>query len=67
MSDRTDEPRDIPAGTHCEWCGAALDEQQADRPRPATPKPAVAPADVGETHCEWCGAEYPVPGGEPAG
>jgi len=67
MSDRTDETRGVPAGTHCEWCGAALDEQPAERPRPAPPKPAAAPAEVGETHCEWCGAEYPVPGGEPAG
>ena len=66
MSDGPDTPHGVPAGTHCEWCGAALDEQAAERPRPATPPPAARLADTGDTHCEWCGAEYPVPDDEPA-
>lgn len=59
------DPGEVPAGTHCEWCGAEFerDTPPARRTVPAAAPPPAAPAAVGEppTHCEWCGAEYPVP------
>lgn len=55
-------PDDIPVGTHCEWCGAEFDVDDAPTtgadPRPA--KPVATPSEPA-THCEWCGAPYPDP------
>lgn len=58
-----DHDIEIPAGTHCEWCGAEFDESVtpgARKVRVPAPKP-VAPQEP-QTHCEWCGAPYPEPG-----
>lgn len=64
MGEREREGDTIPAGTHCEWCGADFEKGAGEVTRKAAaPPPApVAVDDEPATHCEWCGAEYPVPG-----